>query len=180
LKTKPQVKKRLARMLISRMGVEGSLKAIEELSAVKALIGKCPELKRVLEGPQFSPEEKDTVIAHLAKAFSMSEGSAKYLDFLVKNGYINDLPEILDSALAIYMERMKKAKARVLSSISLGEKAEARLLTALRKLTGRDVEVDFVVDPSILGGVLVEAGSAMFDGSLRGQLRLLKEELIKG
>jgi len=39
--------------------------------------------------------------------------------------------------------------------------------------------VDFVVDPSILGGVLVEAGSTMFDGSLKGQLRLLKEELIK-
>lgn len=57
---------------------------------------------------------------------------------------------------------------------------EDRLKAALKKLIDRDVDVEYVLDPSLLGGVLVKVGSTMYDSSIRGQLRLLKDELIKG
>ena len=47
-------------------------------------------------------------------------------------------------------------------------------------MTSREVEVEFSEDPSLIGGVLIKVGSTMLDGSIKGQLRLLKEELIKG
>jgi F0F1-type ATP synthase delta subunit len=50
----------------------------------------------------------------------------------------------------------------------------------LKKLIDRDVDLETVLDPSLLGGVLVKVGSTMYDSSIKGQLRLLKDELIKG
>jgi F0F1-type ATP synthase delta subunit len=47
-------------------------------------------------------------------------------------------------------------------------------------LIERDVDIEFVLEPSLLGGVLVKVGSTMYDSSIKGQLRLLKDELIKG
>ena len=42
------------------------------------------------------------------------------------------------------------------------------------------MDIEYEVDPQLIGGLLVRVGSMMFDGSLNGQLRLLREELIKG
>ena len=44
----------------------------------------------------------------------------------------------------------------------------------------KKVDVEYTVDPSLLGGMLIKVGSTMFDGSLKGQIRLLRDELIKG
>jgi F0F1-type ATP synthase delta subunit len=55
-----------------------------------------------------------------------------------------------------------------------------RLKGSLKKLINKDVDLDYVLDPSLLGGVLVKVGSTMYDSSIKGQLRLLKDELIKG
>ena len=44
----------------------------------------------------------------------------------------------------------------------------------------REVDIEYVMDPSLLGGILVKVGSTMYDSSVKGQLRLLKDELIKG
>jgi F0F1-type ATP synthase delta subunit len=44
----------------------------------------------------------------------------------------------------------------------------------------RDVDIEYVMDPSLLGGILVKVGSTMYDTSIKSQLRLLRDDLIKG
>jgi F0F1-type ATP synthase delta subunit len=53
------------------------------------------------------------------------------------------------------------------------------LKNALKNITKMDVEVENQVDPSLLGGFVVKVGSTIYDNSLKGQLRLLKAELMK-
>ena len=50
----------------------------------------------------------------------------------------------------------------------------------MKQITGRDVDLEFVIDPSLLGGVRIKVGSTMYDSSIKGQLGLLKDKLIKG
>jgi F0F1-type ATP synthase delta subunit len=50
----------------------------------------------------------------------------------------------------------------------------------LKKLTDRDLDIEYVMDPSLLGGIQVKVGSMIYDTSIKSQLRLLKNELIKG
>ena len=67
-----------------------------------------------------------------------------------------------------------------MSPIEISRERESGLKASLKKMTDRDVDVEYVIDPFLLGGILVKVGSTMYDTSIRGQLRLLKDELIKG
>ncbi len=67
-----------------------------------------------------------------------------------------------------------------MTPIEISRDRENTLKASLKKMTDRDVDMEYVIDPSLLGGILVKIGSTMYDTSIKGQLRLLKDELIKG
>ena len=53
------------------------------------------------------------------------------------------------------------------------------LARSLSSLTGKRVELDLVVDPSLIGGVVAKIGSTVYDGSIRTQLQKLKQQLVE-
>ncbi|MDA8090674.1 MAG: ATP synthase F1 subunit delta [Nitrospiraceae bacterium] len=178
--TSKKLEKQFARKFLNHVGRQNA-EASGDLKAVSSLMEESPELRGFLEGPQFSAEEKKNVIAELlSKKLSFAEGTRKFLEYLVDMDGAALLPGIAAAAEELYMDYSRRAKAVVVSAASLDEATGNRLKTALGKITGREVEIEYVHDPSVLGGVLVKIGSTMFDSSLRGQLRILKEELIKG
>jgi ATP synthase F1 delta subunit len=67
-----------------------------------------------------------------------------------------------------------------MTPIEMSADQESKLKMSLKQLTDRDVDIEYVIDTSLLGGILVKMGSTMYDTSIRSQLRLLKDELIKG
>jgi len=104
----------------------------------------------------------------------------KFVIYLTEIRVIAALSEIVKTATAIYLEKMKQAKAVVFTPVEVSKGHEERLKISLKKLLDRDVNIEYVLDPSLLGGILVKVGSTMYDSSVKGQLRLLKDELIKG
>jgi len=179
LKNKKE-EKRLARMFLNHVGTDKAVGAIEEIAVVRALVVKNRDFKGFMVGPQFTVGEKKTVLESLNGKLAFSDGTKKFLNYLIENDSMGLIDEIQGAAVALYLERTKKAKATVMAPVELDGNYLDRLKGALKKLTLRDVDIEFVKDPSVLGGVLIKVGSTMYDGSLRGQLRLLKEELIKG
>lgn len=172
--------KRFARMFLNAVGLDGAADALGELSAVGALMDKSPEFRSLLLNPQFTEQERTSALARLGGGLGLSETTVKFLDFLSDRGAAGALAEVLEKAVAIYLERKKRVKATVFSPVALDRSYEERLRQSLRKITERDVDLEYRTDPSLLGGILVKVGSTMYDGSVRGQLRLLKDELIKG
>ena len=67
-----------------------------------------------------------------------------------------------------------------MTPIEIKKEQEESLKSSLKKQMDRDVDIEYVIDPSLLGGILVKVGSTMYDTSIRSQLRLLRDELIKG
>jgi F-type H+-transporting ATPase subunit delta len=61
--------------------------------------------------------------------------------------------------------------------VPLTDDQQSRLVTALKKSTGKDVEIKVVVDPSVLGGVITQIGDTVIDGSLRNRLNKVRESL---
>lgn len=175
-----KLSKKYARMFLNHLDGKDPLKALEELASVRLIAERDESVKGFLAGPQFSPEEKNAFLDSLSGKLNFSEATRKFLSFLVESEAMGRLPEITGAAVALYMERAKKAKAQVFSAIEPGAAELARLKTALGKMIEKEVEIEYVKDPAVIGGLLVKVGSTMFDGSLRGQLRMLKEELIKG
>ena len=93
---------------------------------------------------------------------------------------IAHLAECIRTVSALYLERKKRAKATVRTPVDTNMKYDSTIKASLKRLTGRDIDIEYVVDPSLLGGVLIQVGSTMYDTSLKGQLRLLRDDLKKG
>lgn len=171
--------KRYANALLRNVGIENAPQAITEINAVSNLMVKSKEFKSLLINPQFTSEEREKVIKQIADRIKLSENTVKFIIYLSEVGVILFLPEIIRIATNLYLEKKRKAKAIVMTPIEIGKDYENTLRSSLKKVTDRDVDIEYVMDPSLLGGILIKIGSTMYDTSLKGQLRLLKDELIK-
>jgi F-type H+-transporting ATPase subunit delta len=169
-----------AKALLRNAGMDEAARAIAELSSVNDLMIKSKEFGNLLVNPRFTAEERTRVIKAIADRLKLSDSTVKFVLYLVEVGVISGIAEILRIATNLYLERQKKAMAVVMSPIEISREREGALKASLKKMTDRDVDLEYVIDPSLLGGILVKIGSTMYDTSIRGQLRLLKDELIKG
>ena len=172
--------KRYAKMFINVAGMEAAPQALAELTLVERLMAKSGDFRSLLLNPGFSQAEKEGVLRKVAEKAKVSDKVMKFVIYLTENRLIAALSEILRTATAIYLEKKKRAKAVVYTPVEVAGNFEERIKVSLKKLVDREVEIEYVIDPSLLGGVLVKVGSTMYDSSIKGQLRLLKDELIKG
>lgn len=172
--------KRYAKMFINVVGMDAALQAISELTAIDRLMNSSAEVRSLLLNPGFTQAEKEGAIRKIAEKAKLSDNVVKFVIYLTGNRVIAALSEIVKNATAIYLEKKKQAKAVVYTPVEVSKGHEQRLKISLKKLLDRDVDVEYVIDSSLLGGILVKVGSTMYDSSVKGQLRLLQDELIKG
>lgn len=172
--------KRYAKMFINSVGMDKAHKAIEELAVLGEIIGKSRDFRSLLVNPAFSSAERAKAIKSVTDKLGYSDATARFLGFLAEQGAGEALSQVVEKAIGIYLEHVGTVKARVVTPKMLGADYDARLKAAIAKLTGKKVEVEYSEDSSLIGGVLIKIGSTMYDCSIKGQLRLLKDELIKG
>ena len=72
------------------------------------------------------------------------------------------------------------ADAVVTSAAPLGERQKAEVASYLEGLTGKHINLEIKVDPSILGGIIAQIGDTLIDGSVRRRLALLHDQIIRG
>ena len=172
--------KKYGKTFISIVGIEEAPKALAELALIENLMARSREFRSLLVNPGFSSAERENGLKQVAARLSLSDKMVKFVTHLTQVRVISALSEILKAATVIYMGKKKMAKTMVLTPVEISAKNEERLKASLKKLLEKDVDIEYVMDPSLLGGILVKVGSTMYDSSIKGQLRLLKDELIKG
>lgn len=177
---KHRFSRKFAVMFLNAVGVEGGQKALEELALVTALTKQSDDFRSLMVSPLFSLKEKQAAIGAVGKRLGLGGQTIKFLDFLMEQHAATALPEVLRIATEVYADRIARVTAKVITPSEIGTQYDARLKKALARITARDVEIEYEVDPSLIGGMLIKVGSTMLDGSLKGQLQLLREELIKG
>ena len=87
---------------------------------------------------------------------------------------------MLFRSAAVLEERSGNVIAKITSARELSESEKTELKANLEKLTGKQVKPDFNIDNGIIGGVVTQIGSTVYDGSVRTQLENLKEQLVNG
>lgn len=179
MKTVKGVKK-YAKQFLSAVEMSAAPQAIEQLQALADLMERDRTFRNLFVGPLLGEAERKQVIEHLGRKLGMTDTTVKFLQYLAASQALGSLAEIAAAAVAQYLEMKRRARAVVTSAAPLSREYETKLAAALKQVTGRDVELDYVIDPALLGGVRVKVGSTMYDSSIRGQLGLLKDKLIKG
>jgi F-type H+-transporting ATPase subunit delta len=87
------------------------------------------------------------------------------------------LGDMISSFEQLLNERLGIVDARITSAKPLADADKEQLDRALRARTGKQVRMSFSLDPNLIGGVLAQVGSTIYDGSVRGQLERLRSEL---
>ena len=89
---------------------------------------------------------------------------------------------ILDEIITAYQRLMDKrlgiVRARVTSAHALDLAQQREVMQKLEKITGNHVRMELFVDPSLIGGVVAQVGSTIYDGSVRQYLQAFKTRLV--
>ncbi len=155
-------------------------KAVEELRAINEMIGESDDLRNVLLSPAVSVPRKRAVLARLLQPFGASHAVRNFLFVVIDHRRIDELPSMVEAFEALLDERLGFVRANVSSARLLTDAQKGSLEAELSRLSGKRAKLTFVIDPSLIGGVVARLGSRVYDGSVKGQLEKLRVKLTTG
>lgn len=158
-------------------------KAKSKLGAVLADLGSAEralferkELFQKLRHPLISSSQKKAAL-HSALG-DLSPLAVKFLEILIEKKRIGILPEIMTAFRREVDKELGISRVDVTSAYPLSTDEEKGLQSALAKKLGKKLSISYKTDRNILGGLVVQAGMRVWDGSLRSSLNKLKERFV--
>lgn len=172
--------RRYARAVIELGSANGNLDKIAlDLRSLAAPMKESEELVSVLTNPAIRRADRRKVIDALLQRVSAQPATRNLIYLLLDAERLASLVAISREVDAMVEERSGRVSAEVTSAKPLDAAQLSQITAALEKLSGKKVTVTKREDPELLGGVVAKVGDVVYDGSLRSQLRALRDELIK-
>lgn len=149
------------------------------VTEVADAVGADVNLRHFLESPRVSAEQKKGV---LTKAFSQRAPATfvRFLQTLVDKRRQMLLPQIATEYRSLLDEAEGRVHAQVTFARPVPDDQRDAVARGLSKTLGKQVVPHVVIDPAIVGGVIVKVGDRVMDGSVRRRLRLLRERMLYG
>jgi F-type H+-transporting ATPase subunit delta len=138
---------------------------------------KVPELKSVLDNPELDSASKVALLDDLLAGAEPLVSN--FLRLLAEKERIGALEEVAREFEAIVAAGEKRLRVVVTTARELSKVEAAALVERIEAQIGRPVEASRRVDPSLIGGLVVQAGSLRLDASVRGRLERLRTELVE-
>lgn len=149
-----------------------------ELDELRAAIDENPELLNLLSDPVLNSSEKSAVIDAIKQPFSVQ--AQEILSLLLTYDRYDDFDEIVDYFDRLYYQDQQIAHGVVTSATSLSDEQVKQIGAAYAERFGiKRVELDNKVDASLIGGVVLEVGDHLIDGSIKNRLNKLRAQLSK-
>ena len=150
----------------------------EDLADFAAAVRDVPELRSALRNPQL---ESRTKIAVLDEIIGDSDKLLRnFLRLVAEKGRIGSIEEIAREFDRLMAREERRLNVELTTARELSD-AEARdLLQQIEQASGRKIEATRRVEPSLIGGFVLQAGSMRVDASVRGRLQGLRQELVRG
>ncbi len=150
---------------------------VEELSQIASLVNTHAELRNVLENPAVEQKQKLGLLDAIIKRLRAGKLLRNFVAVLIDHKRIAQIGEIAEQFRQELDARMGIAEARVSSARELTAGEKKSLEQRLAAVTGKTIRATYSEDAGLLGGAVVRIGSTVYDGSVRGQLQRLKQEI---
>lgn len=156
----------------------GSLGEISDaITDFAAAVGASPELRGVLRNPQLESSAKAAILRDLAG--DEEPLFSNFLQLTVEKGRAGELEEIAREFERLMAREERRLTVELTTARELTEDEAGAILRQIEQASGRKVEATRSVDPSLVGGIVLQAGSLRVDASVRGRLERLRQELVK-
>jgi F-type H+-transporting ATPase subunit delta len=150
----------------------------EELADFAAAVRDVPELRSVLRNPQLEPAAKQAVLDDVLGG--ADELVRNFLRLTAEKGRIGQIEEMAREFDRLMAVEERRLNVELTTARELSEEEARDLLQQIEQASGRKIEATRKVDPNLIGGFVLQAGSMRVDASVRGRLEGLRHELVKG
>ncbi len=173
------IARRYAKALLA-IGIETRLfeKFGKELDQFAELL-QHPQLRDLLDNPSYPLSKRKAVLEDLVGRLRPSPKLRNFLLLLMDRGRISSLPIIAREYQGLADKHAGRIRARVVSPQPLDLATSTRLKKALAQRTGQQIILDQVTDPTLIGGMITQMGSIVYDGSIRTSLQQMRDALLR-
>ena len=148
----------------------------EELADFARAVEEVPALRAVLRNPQIEPRTKASVLEELLGG--ADELVRNFLRLTAEKGRIAEVEEMAREFERLVAREERRLDVELTTAFELSDDEANEIVRQIEEASGRTVDATRTVDPSLIGGLVLQAGSMRVDASLRGRLERLRRELV--
>jgi F-type H+-transporting ATPase subunit delta len=169
-----------ADVVMTKSNLLDPARMLQELHGIEALLQESDPLRRVLENPSIPGNGKRAVLDAITMRLGTTRQVRNFIAVLIDHRRLPLFSEILKQLEQELDNRQGFAEAQVSSARRLSDPEKQMLEAEIVKMTGKKVRARYEQDASLLGGAIVQIGSTIYDGSVKGQLDRIREQLVEG
>ena len=147
-----------------------------ELSELATAMEATPELEAFLSNPQLDPGAKASVLDEVTHGADPTVRN--FVRVVASKGRAGQLRQIVEEYQAIVDSEQGRLSVELTTAHELDDNETAAIVRQIEQASGRTVEATRSVDPDLIGGLILQAGSLRVDASVRGRLNRLRRELV--
>jgi F-type H+-transporting ATPase subunit delta len=149
----------------------------EQIRQLRDLVASVDELRVLLDNPEVDSRVKQDVLAQIAAG--ADEEVVNFVRLLAEKGRAGELTEVAAELDTLVAAEQRILDVELTTAHELDEQEFGRILGRIEAASGRKVQAERKVDPDLIGGIVLQAGSMRLDASVRGRLERLRQELVK-
>ncbi len=166
---------RYAKAVLSLATEQSAAEAVNnDMKLIANTIAESKDLKEMLQSPVVSITVKKAVLTEVFQ--KTNKTTLNLIDTLISNKRIDILGSVASKYMALFDESKGIELATVTTAVAITDSLKEAVLEKAKALTGKNVEVENIVDESILGGFILRVGDIQYDASIANQLNKLKRE----
>jgi F-type H+-transporting ATPase subunit delta len=174
------VARRYARALLDVAGAQAEA-VLDQLESLTAFFAGQPGILAAIASPALSKVQRHALLEAVVKAVpGLHPMLVNTFKLLTDRNRFDTVPLLTRQYRDLVDARVGRVRGQVTSAVPLQPAQVAAIAASLKALTRRDVVLAEKVDPSLLGGVVAQVGSTLYDGSLKSQLKDLGQSLAHG
>ena len=148
----------------------------EQLQQLRSAFEAAPDLAALLENPELDSRLKADILVQVAEG--SDEIVVNFLRLIAEKGRAAELGDIVDELDALVAQEQRILDVELTTAAVLTDDEFDRILGQIESASGRKVQAERKVDPDLIGGIVLQAGSMRLDASVRGRLERLRHDLI--
>jgi F-type H+-transporting ATPase subunit delta len=166
-----------AQALFAAAKEKGRLEEVRaQLEDFARAVDDVPELRAVLRNPQIEPRTKARVLEEILG--DADELVRNFLMLTAEKGRIADIQEIAREFERLVAREERRLEVELTTAHELSDAEAKQIVKQIEEASGRKVEATRNVDPDLIGGLVLQAGSLRVDASVRGRFERLRRELV--
>jgi F-type H+-transporting ATPase subunit delta len=145
-----------------------------DMKLITNTIAQSEDLNQMLQSPIVRASEKKAVLIAVFKNANVA--SLNLIDTLISNKRLALLSDVAASYTLLYDEMRGSQVATITTAVPLTSDLKTKVLAKVKELTGKDAEVESIIDENILGGFILRVGDIQYNASISNKLNKLKRE----